>query len=379
MNVLKFSLLLLLLGMGMACQRPGDNSCATDFDQLSLLENVGDNIILPSYQALANETTQLETDALAFLATPSVSTLTTARAQFKKAWLAWQTAAIFEFGPADQEDLRNYCNNFPANLVRIRDGVATGTYDLSTPAYSFGRGFPALDYLLHGENMTDADIVDWYTTDTNASNRQQYLADVLTLLKQKTTTVWDAWSVSGGNYINTFTTTEGVANGKPLSDLVNQWNKNAELIKNNRLGDPISAKTGYIPLLPDNVEAFYSKYSLELVTRAVEAQQAVFLGSTFFASTVENGVGLDDYIEATGAQKGDKSLAVFINEQYTTTLTALQALQTSNNLYDAINNNLNGVKAAYAAAQNQVVSTKTDLPAALCVSITYIDNVDDGD
>jgi hypothetical protein len=201
---------------------------------------------------------------------------------------------------------------------------------------------------------------------------------VLALLKQKVTTVQDAWSATGGNYINTFTTTEGVANGKPLSDLVNQWNKNAELIKNNRLGDPISAKTGYVPLLPDNVEAFYSKYSLELVTRAVEAQQAVFLGSTFFASTVENGVGLDDYLEATGAQKGDKSLAVFINEQYTTTLAALQALQPSN-LHDAINNNLNGVKAAYAAAQNQVVATKTDLPAALCVSITYIDNVDDGD
>lgn len=378
MNALKFSLLLLLMVAGMGCQTPTTDSCATDFDQLSLLDNVGNNIILPSYQALANATTQLETDVLAFLAAPSVSTLTATRIQFKQAWLAWQTAAIFEFGPADLEDLRSYCNNFPANLVRIRDGISTGTYDLNTPAYSFGRGFPALDYLLHGENMTDAAVVDWYTTDAEASNRQQYLRDVLSLLKQKITTVHNAWSATGGNYINTFTTTEGVANGKPLSDLVNQWNKNAELIKNNRLGDPISAKTGYVPLLPDNVEAFYSKYSLELVTKAVEAQQAVFLGSTFFANTVENGVGLDDYLEATGAKKGDKSLAVFINEQYTSTLAALQALQPSN-LHDAINNNLNGVKAAYATAQNQVVATKTDLPAALCVSITYIDNVDDGD
>ncbi|MGH1335856.1 MAG: imelysin family protein [Aureispira sp.] len=378
MKHIKNSLLLVLLVWVIACQTPDNNSCATDFDQLSLLENIGNNIILPSYLELANESAQLETDVLAFATTPSTTTLTTARAQLKKAWFAWQTTAIFEFGPADIADLRSYCNNFPANIIRIGEGVTAGTYDLSTPAYSFARGFPALDYLLFGDNKTATEIVNWYTSDAQATNRQEYLRDVVSLLQQKISTVQNAWSATGGNYINTFTTTEGVANGKPLSDLINQWNKNGELIKNNRLGDPISAKTGYIPLLPDNVEAYYSKYSLELVNRAVEAQKAVFLGNTLFAAPIENGVGLDDYLEATGAKKGDKSLAIFIEEQYTTTLAALNALAPGT-LYDAISNNLDGVKAAYAAAQNQTVATKTDLPSALCVSITYIDNVDDGD
>ena len=374
----KTSFLFLLMLLAMACQRPEDNSCATEFDQLSLLENVGNNIILPSYLELNTATTQLQTTITDFVAAPSISTLNQAQTQLKATWLAWQTAAIFEFGPAEQEELRAYCNNFPANIVRIGEGISTGTYDLNTPAYSYARGFPTLDYLLHGEDKTAAEIVDWYTVDANASTRQQYLEAVATLLQQKINTVYTAWLPTGGNYLNTFITTEGVANGKPLSDLINQWNKNAELIKNNKLGDPISAKTGYVPLLPDNVEAFYSKNSLELAIKAVEAQQAVFLGSTVFSTSVENGVGLDDYLEATGAQKGDKSLAVFIEEQYTATLTALNALA-PNTLQDAINNNLDGVKAAYAAAQNQTVSTKTDLPAALCVSITYIDNVDDGD
>lgn len=378
MKQIKTSLLFVLLVGMVACKAPDDNSCATDFDQLSLLANIGNNIILPSYLELATESTQLETDILAFANNPSTTTLATAQAQFKKAWLAWQTATIFEFGPAEEAELRTYCNNFPANIVRIGTGVTTGTYDLSTPAFSFARGFPALDYLLFGDNKTATEVTNWYTSDANAANRQQYLKDVAALLQQKVTTVHDAWRTGGGNYINTFTTTEGVANGQPLSNLINQWNKNGELIKNNRLGDPISAKTGYIPLLPDNVEAYYSRYSLELVSRAVAAQKAVFLGSTLFATTVENGVGLDDYLEATGVKKGDKSLAVFIEEEYATTIASLNALAPST-LHDAINNNLDGVKAAYAAAQNQTVATKTDLPSALCVSITYIDNVDDGD
>ena len=129
MKRIKTSLLfVLLLGM-VACKAPDDNSCATDFDQLSLLANIGNNIILPSYLELATESTQLETDILAFANNPSTTTLATAQAQLKKTWLAWQTATIFEFGPAEEADLRSYCNNFPANIVRIGEGVTTGTYD----------------------------------------------------------------------------------------------------------------------------------------------------------------------------------------------------------------------------------------------------------
>lgn len=376
---IKMYLLFLLAAFSFACQSPQDNSCATDFNQLDLLENIGKNIIIPSYTRLSDASTTLETKTNLFLANPSTNSLDSLRNQFQKTWLAWQAAAIFEFGPAANEELRSYCNNFPANIVRIQEGINTGTYNLSTPAYSYARGFPALDYLLYGENKTAAEIVNSFTTGSQASNRQQYLKNVALLIKQKTLTVHNSWRAEGANYLHTFTTTKGVANGKPLSDLINQWNKNAELIKNERLGNPISAKTSYMPLLPDNVEAYYSKQSLNLVIRAVEVQKAVFLGSTIFGSTVKNGVGLDDYLESAGAKKGNKSLAVLIEEQYDATLVALRALIPSNSLHNAINTNLDGVKAAYAAAQNQVVATKTDLPAALCVSITYIDRVDDGD
>jgi hypothetical protein len=48
-------------------------------------------------------------------------------------------------------------------------------------------------------------------------------------------------------------------------------------------------------------------------------------------------------------------------------------------LNGAIQTNFNAVKTAYGHAQNQVIYLKTDLPSVLCISITYIDNTDDGD
>jgi predicted lipoprotein len=379
MKQLLTPLFLALLLFATACKRPDDNRCATDFDQLELLNNVGSNIIEPSYFYLSTATSVLESEVATFVSGPSLVQLTATRARLLAAWEAWQKAALYEFGPAEEEDLRNFCNNFPANITRINEGLTTGTYDLRTPAYSYARGFPALEYLLYGENKTDAEIIDLFTTDALAANRRQYLNDLATLLRMKTQTVYEAWKEDEGNYLNTFTTTEGVANGTPLSNLINQWNKNYELIKNNRLGDPISAKTGYVPLLPDNVEAYYSRHSLTLLIKAVEAQKALFLGLVETSTTTnEDRVGLDDYLDATDAKKGSENLSTVIINQYDATLAALNALS-PRSLQEAITADTEAVKAAYAAAQNLTVLTKTDLPAALCVSITYIDNVDDGD
>lgn len=357
-----------------ACKDPVTNSCATDFDQLSLLSNIGNNIIAPSYQQLATEADELKTAVMDFNSNPTTATLTTARTKFQTAWMTWQTAAIFEFGPAETEELRNYMSNFPVFVNRLNTAITSGSYDLTSETYSFTRGFPAVDYLLYGVAADDNAIINMYTSNGDAANRKQFLQDVVDLIVQKSNAVNDAWKATGANYLNTFTTTEGTANGKPLSDLVNQLNHNYELIKNDKLGTPISAKTGYVPLLPANVEAYYSRQSLELAIEAIQAIKDVFTGTV----NGTNGLGLDDYLEATGVTKGADPLQTVIINQYDLILTELNKLKPST-LHDAVTNNTEGVKTAYAVAQNQVVNTKTDMPAALCISITYIDKVDDGD
>jgi predicted lipoprotein len=369
-TILAMATILLFSG----CKTPSSNSCDSDFDQLALLSNIGTNIIVPSYQTLAIEAATLNSDALTFASNPTTSNLTVLRNQLQQIWLTWQTAGIFQLGPAYTEQFRSHMDNFPVFTVRLDLAVTSGTYDLTTEAYSYARGFPALDYLLYGIGTTASDIVDQYTTDANASNRKQYLRDVTALILQKANTVNDAWKTDGGNYLATFIGTDGVASGKPLSDLVNQLNEGYEKFKNNKLLIPISAITSYIPLLPENVEAYYSRTSLDLAIAAVQAVKKVFLGYTNGADNI----GLDDYLIAVEAKKNNANLHTLIIDQYDLAISTLNDLKPSS-LHDAINNNLDGVKIAYAAAQNQMVLTKTDMASALCVSITYIDNVDDGD
>ncbi len=373
-TILWISIVFVFLCTLSACKTDVTDACASDFDQLSLLSNIGNNIILPSYQQLALEATDLDIAAVDFTNNPSVGNLMLLQNKFLTTWTTWQSASLFEFGPAETEDLRNYMNNFPVFVTRLNDAITAGNYDLTTETYSYTRGFPALDYLLYGIASSNSDIVDLYSTASDANNRKQYLKELTALIKQKANAVYDAWKVDGANYLNTFTSTEGVANGKPLSNLINQLNQAYELFKNNKIGVPISAKTGYVPILPANVEAYYSRQSLGLALASVRANKAVFLG----LHDGTDGVGLDDYLMATNATKGGASLHTVITNQYDAAIDALLALQPSS-LHDAINTDLNAIKVAYAAAQNQVVYLKTDMPSALCTSITYIDNVDDGD
>ena len=373
-TILWISIVFVFLCALSACKTDVTDACASDFDQLSLLSNIGNNIILPSYQQLALEATDLDIAAVDFTNNPSVGNLMLLQNKFLTTWTTWQSASLFEFGPAETEDLRNYMNNFPVFVTRLNDAITAGNYDLTTETYSYTRGFPALDYLLYGIASSNSDIVDLYSTASDANNRKQYLKELTALIKQKANAIYDAWKVDGANYLNTFTSTEGVANGKPLSNLINQLNQAYELFKNNKIGVPISAKTGYVPILPANVEAYYSRQSLGLALASVRANKAVFLG----LHDGTDGVGLDDYLMATNATKGGASLHTVITNQYDAAIDALLALQPSS-LHDAINTDLNAIKVAYAAAQNQVVYLKTDMPSALCTSITYIDNVDDGD
>lgn len=354
LSVLFLSLLL------SACDRNQKDPCATDFNQQALLENLGNNHILPQYLALQQAIVAMEQAAQTFTNSPSAAALDSLRNNFRQAYLAWQAVAIFEFGPAENLQLRTALNSFPLFVQRLEDGISSGVYDLETPAYSFARGFPALDYLLF-----HTDPASLVTAFGNA-NRKAYLLAVIAQLKTKINAVVQAWQQG---YLATFTTTTGVATGTPISLLVNQLCAHFETIKNERLGTPLGVKVSYVAS-PERVEAYYSGWSIELAIAAIEASQRIFQGGS--------GQGLDDYLQAAGAEKDGRPLVEIINAQYQTAIQGLRALQPAT-LSQAIVNSNQAARAAYAHVLNQVVYLKTDLPSLLCVSITYVDNVDDGD
>lgn len=342
-----------------SCGSDTEDPCAVEFNQLALLENVADSFISPAYNELQTTVDSLNDAVNAFCGQPDASKLQDLKSRWLSANIAFQKAKIYEFGPAADYQLRSSLNNYPVFTNRLEYAISSQSYNLEIDSFAYSRGFPALDYLLHhdseGQILTEfADI-----------NRQNYLKAVSQQIKQKVDWTLDGWSA----YANSFKTTEGLAVGSPLSLLVNQLNQNYELFKNNKLGTPVGAKVSYIAA-PEKTEAYYSGQSLILAQTTLSASQALFNGG--------NGQGLDDYLDATAVQKDGRPLSQLINEQFDAASTALDALN-GQSLSDNIRTNFEACKSAYAQAQNQVVYLKTDLPAVLCINITYTDNTDDGD
>ena len=345
--------------------KPTDNSCATNFDQTALLTNIANNIISPSYDSLKLRVDALSVAVNAFTSAPSQLTLDSARTAYRNAGLIWQKAMIFEFGPAETYQLRASLNNFPVFEGRLEFAAQGGNYNLEIDSFSYTRGFPAIDYLLYAGATDDAGHIALFDTDSNAQKRRQFLLNVMAQIKSKTDAVHTGWAT----YKSTFIGTTGLSTGSPLSLLVNQLNQNYELFKNNKLGNPVGAKVSYIAS-PDKVEAKHSGLSLDFALASLYATREVFTG--------KDGSGLDDFIAATGAEKDGQPLQNVILNQFNNIAASLEGLRPES-LYNSILNNFNAVKTAYGQSQNQVVYLKTDMPSVLCISISYVDNTDDGD
>jgi hypothetical protein len=58
----------------------------------------------------------------------------------KEAYRAYQSVALFELGPAEQELLRANLNTFPADVNQINANIGAGTYDLATASNLDAKG-----------------------------------------------------------------------------------------------------------------------------------------------------------------------------------------------------------------------------------------------
>ncbi len=362
---LTLSLLILLLASA-ACNedsKVGD-PCDNDFDQEALFRNVADNLILPSYNELQASVNEMEAEASAFLQAPDLVSLGQLRESWKAAYLSWQQAAQYEFGPAAEFFLRSSLNNFPLNQASVDQNIQSGTYDFDNPS-AYDKGFPALDYLLYGLAGDDAGILAKYTDGTLAESYRSYLRAVVTDIRERVEGTNNRW-VNG--YRETFVKNTGTAAGTSLSLIINSLNEHYEFIKRDKIGLPAGVLTlGFTN--PDKVEAPHSGISATLAKTAIQASEGYYLG--------DNGPGLDDYLQYIGAEKNGRPLDSIIREQFQAARQALEAV--SDPLSAAVDNDKDAVDKAYTEITKNVVNLKTDMASVLCVAITYVDNPSDSD
>jgi predicted lipoprotein len=364
---------LLLVIVNFSCAKKASGT-TTD----PILINIGNNIILPSYQSYAIAVNSLDSSITDFNQSPNGTKLSNVRVLFKNTYVAWESVSEYDgFGPAENNSPPlSSLNLFPANTTLIENNISATPSSININSYGnqAAKGFPALDYLLFNTDSVTL-LVD-YTTDAKAANRKQYLATVSTDIKIESNSVVNAWAVSGGNYINTFINGSGTSVSSSLGLLINSADQDLEILKNYRLGVPLgkvlTADTNVIS--PTQVEAYYSGISAQLALTQLKAIQGIYLGNSVHG----NGLGLSNYLtqsNKTYSSYNGSSLNSTIKAGFTLAVTDLQGV--ADPLSATIQSNPTPVDNAFAETQQLVTLLKTDMPSLLGVAITYGDN--DGD
>ena len=348
-----------------SCDKPSSNS-TTNFDRGPMLENMGQSVIIPSYNSAVLAADALLSATTSFTNQPDSLNLVELQNSLLEAYLKFQRVSPYEFGPAQTVALRGNLNTYPSDSVKIKNAINTGIWDFDQLQFADAKGFPAMDVLLFSKTLNET--LALFTTDSNAQNRKQYLEDLATQIQQKLETVANGWSETGGNYISVFTGNKGTDVGSGTGMLVNALNQHFErYLRDGKIGIPVGVRSLGIAL-PEKCEAFFSGISLSLVIENMQAIERMYNGNNLNNSP---GIGLDDHLEGIGAADLDNS----IKQQIENSLSALQSL--SDPLSENIINNPTQVEAAYAQLQKLIVLFKVDMPSRLGVLITYQDN--DGD
>jgi len=344
----------------------GESPKNVSFDRGALLANLTDNIIIPAYEDFVGQVEDLETAANAFTASPEESTLTTLQDAWLTTYTTWQRVSVFEIGPAESVGLRLNVNIYPADVTQINENISNGAYDLSLPSNRTSKGFPAMDYLLFGEDSDEAVI----TAFENSTNRQQYLNDIVTDMNNLSTQVRDEWQEG---FRDTFVDNDGSSSTASVDRIVNDYIFYYErFLRAGKMGIPGGVFSG--TPAPQNIEAFYNgTISKQLFLEGLGAVQDFFNGVAYNGGA--QGESLSDYLDALNTVKDGADLSTIINNQFEEARTAVQSLGTFTQELE--NNPPIAFLEAYNEVQRIVPLIKVDMVSALSISIDFADA--DGD
>lgn len=369
-----FSALIIALIWACSSDAAGDASIdpnsSVSFERGTMLINWADNIIVPSYEAFSLEMERLNTSFTTFKAAANVANLTAFRASWLNAYKAWQRVSMFEIGPAETVGFRLNMNIYPANTQKINDNITTGVYNLSLSSNRDAKGFPALDYLIHGIAADDAAIVAKFN-DTDKEATFAYIEAILLDMTTLTNRVVEDWKSS---YRNVFVAANGASATASVDRFVNDYIFYYEkFLRAGKMGIPLGVFSG--TPLPQNVEAYYeSEVSKELFLIGLQAVQDFFNGEHFGSEA--KGESLASYLDALNTVKNGEDLNVIINNQFNAARTAVNGLSS---FRSELENNTppTNMLLAYDEVQKIVPLLKVDMVSAMSISIDFVDA--DGD
>lgn len=355
---MKYLAILSIVILGIAsCKKPEEK----EFDRGAMLENMASGHIIPGYQTLQTDLSNLKASSDIFTGATSLDNLNDLRSDFMTAYLSFQRVKMYDFGPAGDYAFKASSNTYPTDADKINANIEAGSYILGSAANTDAIGLPAIDYLLY--SGTDTEVINRFTVDTYAANALTYLNDLIEKMQEELDLVVNQWTSS---YKATFIAANGTDVGSSISLMFNEWVKDIELLKNAKIGIPGGQFSGG-EVFPTYVEAYYSGNSQALALESLTALKNVYTGGS--------GQGFDDYM-TFAFDNGDTQVpSNEISNQFDVCYTSISGL--GNPFSEDIPVNFDGFGATFQEIKKLVAYTKTDIPAAIGVLITFSDT--DGD
>ena len=363
MNKLIYPSLMLLMAMLVivtsSCnenETPEGNS----FDRGKLLENMAQNLIIPAYSDLQEKVNALEISAENFTQNPNLNSLTTLQNAWESAYISWQFANAFNFGPAGEQGLRRSLieevGTFPVSIEKIENAI------IGTPNFTDfnrdARGFLAVEYVIFGREDSPNELVERFSSE----GRKDYLLDAIADIDRRIGEVLAAWN---GGYGAVFIQNNGTDVGSSTSMLYNEFVKSFESIKNFKLGLPLGRRPGQTQSEPQLVEAYYSGKSLTMIEAHLNAIENIWYGHN---REGQEGPGFREYLESV---VGGQTLVGATESQMAEVKAALTAIPRTTALSEQIKNSPAPVDKLHTELQKHTRFYKSDMSSLLGISITF--------
>lgn len=360
---------------------PGLPDASTDnFDRAALVDNLATAIIVPSYEAAIESSSDLAAAIDLYCEGLGAAEETALRDQARAAWAsamtAWQRAELSIIGPASPESLalRDFIYSWPVTSAcavdqAVMDSLDNDAFDISGQLLN-RRGIDALEYLLYNQTEDSACAPqirpagwDELATDEKWRARCEFAQEAVVDLQVQQSELLAAWTAEGG-YLSSLRS-PGASGSEFASshEAVNAIFAGLFYLdlqtKDAKLGAPLGATENNCAEVgapcAQSLESQYAQISKESIAANLEAFELLFLGA--------EGVGFDDFLVArNAADTADAMVAAIAAAK-----AALTAVDVS--LADALANDTAPTEAAFEAMGGVTDILKNEMPGLLLLDI----------
>ena len=367
---------LVACGLTAACgggpgESPADTLPAT---QVLLLEDLGQDVMLPTWDRVAQKGATLAQTLGALDAQPDEPRLLAAQTAWRDARSAWNRCEALLIGPESDRFLPDQVDTSPVNQMLI-DGAIAGTDALDAAFFSSvgstRKGFFAIEYLLFDALQGNASVLATLTSDPAAGRRRAYLKGAGQELARVLEEIRRIWARDGEYYAFRFMTAGGAespfaSTNAAFDRLLNHMIEYLEILADVRLGGPIGRTFQGLPQSGD-VQSDRSLNSVVDIRNDLRGVENVWYGR------------FDDRPADMGLRDMVAQLSTEVSQATTDALKkAIEAVEAlPEPLQETAQNDPALVEAAFQAVRDLKNRFRLDVAALLETTLTFSGN--DGD